>query len=101
MVLPIQVTVENQILLGDINQDNTINTADVLMLLRHIASVKSDSVKQKHPNWLMQGESLIMADVNQDTNIDLADVLTIQRHIAAVNAEKVKQEHPEWILTTN
>ena len=101
VVLPIQVTVENQILLGDMNQDNTINTADVLMLLRHIASVKSDSVKQKHPNWLMQGESLIMADVNQDTNIDLADVLTIQRHIAAVNAEKVKQEHPEWILTTN
>lgn len=101
VVLPIQVTVEKQILLGDMNQDNIINTADVLMLLRHIASVKSDSVKQKHPDWLMQGESLIMADVNQDTNIDLADVLIIQRHIAAVNAEKVKQEHPEWILTTD
>ena len=53
VVVPIQVTVENQVVVGDINQDNLINTADVLILLRYIASVKSESVKQKHPDWIL------------------------------------------------
>lgn len=101
VVVPIQVTVENQVVVGDINQDNLINTADVLILLRYIASVKSESVKQKHPDWILQGDSLVFADINQDTNIDVSDVLGIQRHIAAIRSEVVKQKHPDWILTNN
>ena len=57
VVVPIQVTVENQVVVGDINQDNLINTADVLILLRYIASVKSESVKQKHPDWAKERPS--------------------------------------------
>ena len=99
-IVPIQVIVENPVMLGDLNQDNNINTADVLMLLRNIASVKSEEIKQKHPEWKLEEDRLLLADVSQDGNIDLLDVLIIQRHIAVVNSEEVKQKHPEWLLAT-
>ena len=101
MVLPIKVIVENQIVVGDMNQDNLVNTADVLILLRYIASVKSESVKQKHPDWMLQEDCLVLADINQDSNIDVLDVLLVQRHIAAIRSDTVKQKHPDWILTNN
>ena len=101
VVLPIKVIVENQIVVGDMNQDNLVNTADVLILLRYIASVKSESVKQKHPDWMLQEDSLVLADINQDSNIDVLDVLLVQRHIAAIRSDTVKQKHPDWILTNN
>lgn len=101
VVLPIKVIVENQIVVGDMNQDNLVNTADVLILLRYIASVKSESVKQKHPDWMLQEDCLVLADINQDSNIDVLDVLLVQRHIAAIRSDTVKQKHPDWILTNN
>ena len=101
VVLPIKVIVENQIVVGDMNQDNLVNTADVLILLRYIASVKSESVKQKHPDWMLQEDCLVLADINQDSNIDVLDVLLVQRHIAAIRSDTVKQKHTDWILTNN
>ena len=99
-MVSIQVMVENPIMLGDMNQDNVINTADVLMVLRYIASIKSLEVQQIHPDWKLEESSLLLADVNQDGKIELSDVLLLQRHIAFVNSEEVKQKHPDWSLIT-
>ena len=95
----IQVVVENPVMLGDMNQDNTINTADVIIVLRYIASKKSSEVQQVHPDWKLEENVLLLADVNQDGKVELADVLLLQRHLAFMNSEVVKQKYPEWSLT--
>lgn len=91
--------VENPVMLGDMNQDNTINTADVIIVLRYIASKKSSEVQQVHPDWKLEENVLLLADVNQDGKVELADVLLLQRHLAFMNSEVVKQKYPEWSLT--
>ena len=56
-------------LLGDVNGDKIIDTADYILVKRHVASGYKFSV----PDWC--------GDVNNDETVDVADYILIKRHI--------------------
>ena len=65
------VTVENDILYGDVNDDGEVNTPDRMILSRHLA------------NW--PGYETInteAADLNQDGEVDTLDRMILARHLA-------------------
>lgn len=51
--MEVQEPSESIVLLGDVNQDKIRNITDVLILLRHNAATKSESVREKHPDWIL------------------------------------------------
>ena len=56
----------NDILLGDINQDNNINISDIILLINYILSGES-----------IPDEELVIADLNQDNSINVSDVIIL------------------------
>ena len=56
----------NNVLLGDINQDNNINISDIVLLINYILSGENIS-----------DEELLIADLNQDNSINVSDVVML------------------------
>ena len=84
--------------IGDINGDGLIDSRDTLRLLEHIAASTIEKIKIKHPEWILNGESLNCADINGDGFIDSRDTLRELQYIAATTIPKIAQKHPEWKL---
>ena len=61
-----ELVCSNNILLGDINQDNNINISDVVLLINYILSSENIS-----------DEELLIADLNQDNSINVSDVVML------------------------
>ncbi|MFA5675410.1 MAG: SpoIID/LytB domain-containing protein [Christensenellales bacterium] len=61
---------ESDIMLGDVNGDETIDISDYTSVRLHILELKT-----------LAGESLDKADVNRDGNIDITDYTRIRLHI--------------------
>ena len=66
-------------LIGDINNDNKVNSMDVLKLRRYIAMTK---MTKKAKEWNLTETEKKYADINKDGKIDLRDVLTLRRTMA-------------------
>lgn len=92
---------ENTGVLGDTTEDNKIDSSDLLAILRHMAVVSSSNTKDKHQDWLIEGNVYIMADIDGNGVIDITDALKIQRHIAYDKSDAVKQKHPDWQIKFN
>ncbi len=61
-----ELVCSNNILLGDINQDNNINISDVVLLINYILNGENIS-----------DEELLIADLNQDNSINVSDVVML------------------------
>ncbi len=83
---------------GDINGDETIDTTDLLKILRHIAASKSEATAQKYSTWILTGSSLQAADINGDEKVDTTDTLKILRHMAASKSEETANKYPDWTI---
>ena len=83
-----------KVLLGDINEDNVINTSDMLLMLRHI---EAQNNKGKHDNWLLTGRKALIADVTQNGTIDLSDRLVLLRYITAKRDSNIASQYPKWL----
>ena len=84
-------------LLGDVNQNNSIDVSDILLIQRHIAQQNSQTIANKHPDWKLSSEKITLADTNKNGRIDVADILLVQRYIAAKNSSVVANLHQEWL----
>lgn len=78
---------------GDINENDQIDTNDILQILRHIAAEKTGI----HEEWLLEDKKLELADINQNGKVDTNDVLKLKRYIAASKSESIKEKHPDWL----
>ena len=87
---------DNTKVLGDATEDGKIDSSDLLAILRHIAATSSNDTKEKHQDWLIEGDVYINADIDGNGRIDITDALKIQRHIAYDKSETVKEKHPDW-----
>lgn len=61
-------------LLGDVNNDKSVNSSDVVMLSRYLVNLETEI-------------NTYGADVNKDTNIDGRDLIKLARHM--VNLEQI------------
>lgn len=80
--------------LGDLNNNNSIDTNDLLRIQRYIMVQQTGKNKDK---WDLTEEEKIKADVNQDGIINTIDVLKIKRYIAASRNENIAQKHKDWL----
>ena len=62
-----------QIILGDINNDGSINVSDISMIAAHIKGKKS-----------LEGDALTAADVSQDTVINVKDLSLVAAHVKGI-----------------
>ena len=81
-----------KITLGDVNNDNIINTSDLILVLRHIYATTNN----KHKEWILAENKFIAADVTQNGKINSSDTITISRYIAAKNSPEIAKKHKEW-----
>ena len=93
LIIPIEIFATSEIMLGDINDDQKIDSRDVLIELRHIFAVQNN----KHQDWILKNDKLKIADVNEDKEINTADVLIMQRYIVANNNINIGKKHPDWL----
>lgn len=63
-------SITEEILLGDINMDGSINLFDLVMCLNHVAQ-----------KTILYGNALIAADVNKDGNVNLYDLMNMLNDI--------------------
>lgn len=99
-----EVTEDSEIkdkVLGDINQDNKVDTTDLLAMLRHIATSSSSQIAQKHQDWILSEDKYVLADVNSNGIVDVTDTLKLLRHIAAAKSEIIREKHQDWMIITN
>ena len=82
---------------ADLNENNKVDTGDVLILLRHIAQSGSERIMQAHPQWKLSDKDTEYGDTNKNGSIETGDVLKVQRYIAAKASKVIAQKHPEWL----
>ena len=84
---------QNEIKLGDANEDGIINIGDIITILRH----RSATIKNTNREWLLKEKKFKAADVTEDNKIDAGDILVIQRYIYANKNSKIAKANPEWL----
>lgn len=83
---------------GDMNENGTLDSVDVLMIQRHIAYQKNEKIKENHKDWHLNNEYKNIGDLNENGDLDSGDTLKILRHIAAESSEEIMQNHPKWLI---
>lgn len=68
-----QISVEIEIMTGDVNGDRSINVLDVLAVINHILGIQT-----------LEGESRLRADCNGEGNINILDALGIVNVILGI-----------------
>lgn len=86
-------TNEEKYILGDINNNKTINTSDLILILRHVYA----TVNNKHEEWILKDNEFIAADVTQNGKVDSSDIIVISRYIAAKNSPEIAKKHEDWL----
>lgn len=61
------------VLIGDVNGDGIINSADAVLIMRHALGIIQ-----------LTGDALIAADYNQDGNVNAADALSVLRYTMGI-----------------
>ena len=81
--------------LGDIDNNGSIDLKDMLLLRKHVASLKTST----HKDWALAGKALASANIDCDENgtISLTDVLKLRRYIAAKKSDSIARNHPTWL----
>ena len=82
--------------IGDINNDEVIDSRDTLKILEHIAASTIQKINNLHPDWILNGNQLKAADINEDGVVDSRDTLRELEYIAASTIQKIGNTHPEW-----
>ena len=86
---------ETEFFLGDINNDKTIDSKDLLLILRHVYS----SENGKKQEWILTGNNFLAGDLTKNGKIDSSDTIAILRHIAASESEEISKRHKDWLIT--
>ncbi len=73
-------------ILGDVNQDDTVNSSDASLVLEEYSRVQTGNIST------FPSEKKLAADVNKDSKIDSADASKILEYYAAASTGKV----PTW-----
>ena len=81
--------------LGDIDDSGEIDLKDILLLRRHVASLKTSN----HSEWTLTGKALASANIDCDENgtISLSDVLKLRRYVAASKSASIAEKYPSWL----
>ena len=85
---------ETEVSLGDINHDKTIDSKDLLLMLRHVYS----SENGKKQEWVLTGNNFLAGDITKNGRIDSSDIIAILRHIATSESEEIASKHKDWII---
>ena len=83
----------NTSILGDLNNDGSVNDADIQLMHQHI-SAKSNS---GHPEWILSQELIKKADINNNNDLDSADALFFIRYKQAKSNSNIANKHPDWL----
>ena len=83
----------SEVMLGDLNNDKNVDTADIVIMLRHITSSKT----KEHEDWLLKDDLLKAADLTGDGKVDDDDSLKLLRYVSAKNNPQIAEEHKDWI----
>ncbi|MBR3134399.1 MAG: Ig-like domain-containing protein [Clostridia bacterium] len=84
----------NELILGDINKDEKIDSIDLLYMMRHIVAENDGN----HKEWILEDEKYKLADITQNGIVNSSDLLVILRYIAANNnPEEIGKKHKEWL----
>ena len=91
------ITITNIGFIGDLNNNDIIESNDLLKMLRYHAYIRSSNVAQKHSTWNLSDKEKKLADTNGNGSVDPGDVLVILRYLAASNSQKIAEKHPAWL----
>lgn len=83
-VIPVDTVDYDHIMLGDLNGDNEINNADLILMRRYLAGSTVAG---------MSVTGLVAADVNEDNGINNADLIMVRRHLANSDAGIIEGYH--------
>ena len=83
-VIPVDTVDYDHIMLGDLNGDNEINNADLILMRRYHAGSTVTG---------MSVTGLVAADVNEDNGINNADLIMVRRHLANSDAGIIEGYH--------
>ena len=99
MIVPMKVfandegSTNGEVKIGDINNDNKIDTGDLLIILRHIYAQETG----KKQEWILTGNKFLAGDITGNGKIDSSDTVAILRYIAATGNVEIANRHPEWL----
>ena len=95
MAIPNYLYATDKKILGDINNDNKIDSIDLLYMMRHI--VAENGVN--HKEWFLRDDKYKLADVTQNGKVNSSDMLVVLRYIAANNnPEEIGKKHKDWLV---